>query len=125
MSKHHWETLEEEIRRLEFQASVLKDCVCNLFELNNGDYGLSDIDGALEYWRETFEGLGIGDAIHREESQPWRKNKEQLKLIQGDEYKKYWTCNICGKDTSKVDYDYLVAHNLHLECMLKKEMKKE
>ena len=121
MSKH--ERLEEEIRRLEFEAEVLKDCVCNLFELNNGEYSLSDMDGALEYWRQYFETCGIGDAIHREESQPWRKKKEQIELIQGDEYNKYWTCSECGKDTSKVDYDYLLSHDLHLECALEKEVK--
>ena len=39
-----------------------------------------------------------------------------------DEYKKFWTCKICKRDTSTVDYDYLVANDLHLECALKKEM---
>jgi len=39
------------------------------------------------------------------------------------EYDKYWTCQECGKDTSMVDYDYLAAHDMHLECALKKEMK--
>ena len=38
-------------------------------------------------------------------------------------YKKYWTCEICKRDTSKVEYDYLVSHNLHLECALKEELK--
>ena len=32
-----------------------------------------------------------------------------------------WTCSICGKDTSEVEYDYLMGTD-HLGCVLKKEM---
>jgi len=39
-------------------------------------------------------------------------------------YKKFWTCKICKRDTSQVEYDYLVANDLHLECALKEELKK-
>ena len=28
-----------------------------------------------------------------------------------------WTCSICGKDTSEVEYDYLVGYD-HLGCVL-------
>ena len=38
-------------------------------------------------------------------------------------YKKFWTCKICKRDTSQVEYDYLVANDLHLECALKEELK--
>lgn len=38
-------------------------------------------------------------------------------------YKKFWTCKICKRNTSKVEYDYLVAPNLHLECAMKEELK--
>ncbi len=31
-----------------------------------------------------------------------------------------WVCKICGKDTSEIEYDYLVGTN-HLQCELKKE----
>ena len=31
-------------------------------------------------------------------------------------------CSICGEDTSKVEYDYLVGYD-HLSCKLKEEMK--
>ena len=33
-----------------------------------------------------------------------------------------WTCAICGKDTSKVDYDYLVGYD-HLACHLQGDPK--
>jgi hypothetical protein len=32
-----------------------------------------------------------------------------------------WVCKICGRDTSEIDYDYLIGTN-HLECELKKEL---
>jgi len=31
-----------------------------------------------------------------------------------------WVCKICGKDTSEIEYDYLVGTN-HLDCELKKQ----
>ena len=37
--------------------------------------------------------------------------------------KESWICVICGEDTSKVDYDYLVHRKLHLDCALEEEAK--
>ncbi len=33
-----------------------------------------------------------------------------------------WTCKYCGKDTSNVDYDYLIGYN-HLSCALEADNK--
>lgn len=38
------------------------------------------------------------------------------------EYLEYWTCDLCGKNTHEIDYDYLVGTD-HLECKLKEEAK--
>ena len=38
-----------------------------------------------------------------------------------EEYLKYWTCDICGKHTHDVDYDYLGNGTNHLSCELKQE----
>lgn len=38
------------------------------------------------------------------------------------EYLEYWTCDLCGKHTHEVDYDYLGNGTNHLECELKLEM---
>lgn len=35
-----------------------------------------------------------------------------------------WICSICGKDTSKVEYDYLVGWD-HLGCVLRRDMPAE
>lgn len=33
-----------------------------------------------------------------------------------------WTCSVCGKDTSEVEYDYLVGYD-HLSCVLQGDPK--
>jgi hypothetical protein len=43
--------------------------------------------------------------------------------IEQKNYKEYWTCSICGKDTSKVDYDYVGSGTNHLGCELEKQPK--
>ena len=37
------------------------------------------------------------------------------------EYLEYWTCDLCGKNTHEVDYDYLGNGTNHLQCELIKE----
>ena len=36
-----------------------------------------------------------------------------------------WTCDICGKDTSSVEYDYLGSNTNHLSCELQKAHEEE
>tara|TARA_B100000519_G_scaffold171738_1_gene158216 strand:- start:406 stop:822 length:417 start_codon:yes stop_codon:yes gene_type:complete len=40
-------------------------------------------------------------------------------------YLDYWTCELCGKHTHEVDYDYLGNGTNHLGCELKKEMEED
>lgn len=48
----------------------------------------------------------------------WREYEDMEPPIENQ-----WVCKICGKDTSEIEYDYLIGTN-HLECMLKKEINK-
>ena len=41
---------------------------------------------------------------------------------QETEYLEYWTCNLCGKHTHEVDYDYIGTGTNHLDCELKDEI---
>ena len=41
------------------------------------------------------------------------------------EYLDYWTCDLCGKNTHEVDYDYLGNGTNHLQCELKLEIEGE
>ena len=45
--------------------------------------------------------------------------------IEEQNYKEFWTCAICGEDTSKVDYDYIGSGTNHLGCELKTEQEIE
>jgi len=40
-------------------------------------------------------------------------------------YLDYWTCDLCGKNTHEVDYDYLGNGTNHLKCELEKELKEK
>ena len=37
------------------------------------------------------------------------------------EYLDYWKCDLCGKNTHEVDYDYLGSGTNHLKCELEHE----
>ena len=55
---------------------------------------------------------------------PWSQEiPKDVRVFTDD--KSEWVCKACGKDTSMVDYDYLAARDLHLECALKAEMKEK
>jgi len=41
------------------------------------------------------------------------------------EYLEYWTCDLCGKNTHEIDYDYLGNGTNHLKCELEKELKEK
>ena len=48
---------------------------------------------------------------------PTKTQKEEL----SKEYLEYWTCELCGKNTHEVDYDYLGNDRNHLKCELEHE----
>ena len=41
------------------------------------------------------------------------------------EYLEYWTCDLCGKNTHEINYDYLGNGTNHLKCELEKELKEK
>ena len=62
-------------------------------------------------------------------SRPWFLDLSTLdgkiKLTEDQQkYKDYWTCSICGKDTSRIDYDYIGSGTNHLGCELETETAK-
>ena len=75
--------------------------------------------------RETIATLIIA-AI---KSRPWFLELSTLdgkpKLTEEEQrYKDHWTCDICGKDTSGIDYDYIGSGTNHLGCELEAETTK-
>ncbi len=61
--------------------------------------------------------LSVGDFLDNQKhsGKPSNETDEQL-------YLEHWTCDICGKHTHKVEYDYLGNGTNHLACELKDEI---
>ena len=52
----------------------------------------------------------------------WIREKSGKKTNMENKQLSMWTCKYCGKDTSNVDYDYLINYD-HLACTLEAENK--
>jgi hypothetical protein len=52
----------------------------------------------------------------------WIREKSGKKTNMENKQLSMWTCKYCGKDTSNVDYDYLINYD-HLACALEAENK--
>ena len=46
---------------------------------------------------------------------------EEINKKNEKEYLDYWTCDICGKHTHEVDYDYIGSGTNHLGCELESD----
>ena len=79
----------------------------------------ANIDVAHHY--TNVKGLAKDNPLSIEMWKGYKPNKvEEEKLSK--EYLDYWTCDLCGKNTHEVDYDYLGNGTNHLGCELKLEM---
>ena len=82
----------------------------------------ANIDVAHHY--TNVKGLAKDNPLSIEMWKGYKPNKvEEQKLSK--EYLDYWTCDLCGKNTHEVDYDYLCNGTNHLKCELEKELKEE
>jgi hypothetical protein len=52
----------------------------------------------------------------------WIREKSGKKTNMENKQLSMWTCKYCGKDTSNIDYDYLINYD-HLACALEAENK--
>jgi len=82
----------------------------------------ANIDVAHHY--TNVKGLAKDNPLSIEMWKGYKPNKvEEEKLSK--EYLDYWTCDLCGKNTHEVDYDYLGNGTNHLKCELEKELEEE
>ena len=82
----------------------------------------ANIDVAHHY--TDVKGLVKDNPLSIEMWKGYKPNKvEEEKLSK--EYLDYWTCDLCGKNTHEVDYDYLGNGTNHLKCELEKELEEE
>ena len=100
------------------------------------------LDKVVKAVKETPNDMMLGEKIRQIYNQQLshemvinemsQDEKEHLITWKGDEwtnkdgtptqaYLDYWTCELCGKHTHEVDYDYLGNGTNHLGCELKQE----
>tara|TARA_R100000900_G_scaffold71492_1_gene56419 strand:+ start:141 stop:533 length:393 start_codon:yes stop_codon:yes gene_type:complete len=78
----------------------------------------ANIDVAHHY--TNVKGLAKDNPLSIEMWKGYKPNKvEEEKLSK--EYLDYWTCDLCGKNTHEIDYDYLGNGTNHLKCELEHE----
>ena len=80
------------------------------------DMSESQINLASETARETIAGLISATLNDRGR---WIEFDEQT--LNGQRAKESWVCDICGKNTYDVDWDYIGSGTIHLGCELKQE----
>lgn len=95
-------------------------CCVNCYNKSNNDY-LSQVMKN----RTTLITISAEDILNTpNDSDLGAKVRAMYWSIYGDKKTKeenIWVCSICGKDTSKVDYDYLFGVD-HIQCHLQKEI---
>jgi hypothetical protein len=79
----------------------------------------ANIDVAHHY--TNVKGLAKDNPLSKEMWKGYNPYKDEL----SKEYLDYWKCDICGKNTHEVDYDYLGNGTNHLQCELKLETEGE
>ena len=96
---------EKVINEIREDIKQIKSDVKNLTDETSRDYVQALIDNVNK------GNLSVGDFLEK----PSNETDEQL-------YLEHWTCDICGKHTHKVEYDYLGNGTNHLSCELKHEI---
>jgi rubrerythrin len=110
--------IESEIKKIREDLKSIKDDLKTYINQNK----LTD-ETSKEYVEALINSVR-GKAIDNPLSiEMWKGNrykpeKEEL----SKEYLEHWTCDICGKHTHEVEYDYLGNGTNHLGCELKEEI---
>ena len=75
------------------------------------------LDRATQYTNVKDVQKAVDNPLNIKMWKGWEGKEEQLTK----EYLDYWTCELCGKNTHEVDYDYLGNDRNHLKCELEHE----
>jgi len=78
----------------------------------------ANIDVAHHY--TDVKGLAKDNPLSIEMWKGYKPNKTEEEEL-SKEYLDYWTCDLCGKNTHEIDYDYLGSGTNHLKCELEHE----
>ena len=75
------------------------------------------LDRATQYTNVKDVQKAVDNPLNIKMWEVWDGKEEPLTK----EYLDYWTCELCGKNTHEVDYDYLGNDRNHLKCELEHE----
>jgi len=90
-------------------------------QIRNYNFIMSEMsEGEKEHLRNWTRGKAIDNPLSIEMWNGWKPTPVEEEGL-SQEYLDYWTCEICGKNTHEVDYDYLGNGTNHLGCELQME----
>jgi len=112
--------------------TLMVEIAANLESFSGSMKKQKDIEEQNRNYNFIMEEMSEGE---REHLRAWTRGKAKdnplsIEMWKGygfkskkdeEEYLKYLTCDICGKHTHEVDYDYLGNGTNHLGCELKQE----
>ena len=88
-------------------------------QIRNYNFIMSEMsEGEKEHLRNWTRGKASDNPLSIE---MWKGYKPTEESKYSKEYLEYWTCDLCGKNTHEVDYDYLGNGTNHLGCELQME----
>ena len=86
----------------------------------------SEIEKAINGYNK--DGLPHHANVLAEGMYPWHGDDAKIDLdnrVREEKINNDWVCDICGEDTSSVEYDYLGSNTNHLSCELQKAHEEE
>ena len=88
-------------------------------QIRNYNFVMNEMsEGEKEHLKNWSRGLAKDNPLSIE---MWKGYTPTEESKYSKEYLDYWTCELCGKNTHEVDYDYLGNGTNHLGCELQME----
>jgi hypothetical protein len=131
LNRHKGRTLDKDrIQTLMVEIAAVLDRATqftNVKEVNieeqnrNYNFIMSEMsEGEKEHLRNWTRGKAKDNPLSIEMWKGWKPTPVEEEGL-SQEYLDYWTCDLCGKNTHEVDYDYLGNGTNHLGCELRME----
>ena len=91
-------------------------------QIRNYNFIMNEMsEGEKEHLKAWTRGKASDNPLSIEMWKGYDANPETEEGKYSKEYLDYWKCDICGKNTHEVDYDYLGNGTNHLGCDLQME----
>ena len=102
---------------VEGSGQCCRDCYNKTYDVKESDYVTK-----IMKLRTTLITISAEEIINTpNDFELGEKIRKKYWETQNINFENQYVCNICGRDTSEIEYDYLIGTD-HLECRLKKDM---